>query len=95
MYTETRRVTLSGSSFTAYEFKLPCTTWLIKNFSSNPIYVSFDENATTANAIKISKEFYQVCGVPVPKIRGGDSELTSTDTIYIKGSGEVEINQIF
>lgn len=85
-----KRVTLSGST-EAVTFDNICRKYLVKNFTSGDIYVSFDSNLVEDNSIKIAAGMGQVCLINEHYER---SLAVRTNTIYIKGSGEVEVQQL-
>lgn len=98
-YTQTKRVTLSSSSFTKVEFEHSSDYYMVKNFSSDDIYVSFLSDATTENSNKIASKMGQIVSKGVVDLDYDGSVSRKpynefTDTIYVKGSGEVEISQI-
>ena len=77
------RQTLSGSK-QPFEFELHKAEYIVKNFGSGDVYVSFDENATDDESIKIPTMMGQLC-----------INVTNEDNIvYVKGTGEVEVQQI-
>lgn len=85
-----KRVTLSGAT-AAVTFNNKCGKYLVKNFTSGNIYVSFDSNLVEANSIKIAAGMGQVCLI---NEYYDWSQEVKTNTIYIKGSGEVEVQQL-
>lgn len=98
-YTETKRVTVSGDSFTEISFTKPSDYYMVKNFSEGDIYVSFFSDATTDNSSKIASKMGQIVSKGVVDLDYDGSVSRKpynefTDTIYVKGSGEVEISQI-
>ena len=84
-----KRVTLNGTK-TAITFDTKCSKWLVKNFSEDFIYAAYDQNATEAESAKIASGCGQV--VIENEYLGGDAHLT--DTIYVTGTGEVEVQQL-
>lgn len=91
MKEQVKRVTLAGSVFEAVEFDTVCGKWLVKNFTDNDIYVSFASDATTNNSIKIPKDYAQVCIANEFVVK---SDAFKADTIYVYGTGEVEVQQL-
>ena len=91
MKQQIERVTLTGTDFEEIEFTHICGKYMVKNFSDGDIYVSFDEDATEDNSVKIPAGYYQV--VIANEYRGG-LDIYKTKTIYIKGTGEVEVQQL-
>lgn len=78
---ETKKITMPS----------PSGRWLVKNFSDNNIFVSFEKDVNEANSIKIAPNMYQVC---IINERNGAGQEKS-DSIYIKGTGEVEVQQLW
>lgn len=92
MLQKIKRETLAGSVFEEFEFEKPAARYLVKNFTDGDIYVSFDSTATTSNSSKISAGFYQI----VEANENEDSmKAYMTDSVYIKGTGEVEVQQLW
>lgn len=85
-----KRVTLSGAT-TALTFNNKCGKYLVKNFTNSAIYVSFESELVEENSIKIAAGMGQVCLINEFYER---SQAVKTNTIYIKGSGEVEVQQL-
>ena len=85
-----KRVTLTGE-VTKIEFDKPCGKYMIKNFSDNDIYVSFDENFNEAEAAKIASNYGQVV---IGNLNFDWTTNHKTNSIYIKGAGEVEVQQL-
>lgn len=85
-----KRVTLAGSA-QAVAFDNQATQWLVKNFSSSDVYVAFDSDAETDESIKIPSECAQLV-VDNTWQASGLSE--AHDTIYLTGTGEVEVQQV-
>lgn len=87
-----KRVTLEGEAFEAVKFEDSlCGQWLVKNFSEDDIYVSFLEEVDEDSSIKIPAGYFQIC---VANQNYGGLNAWKTDTIYIKGTGEVEVQQL-
>lgn len=84
-----QRVFLGGTT-TKITFERNCNRYLVKNFSNDDIYVSFDEEFTNDTSIRIPSKFFQ----EVVGGKGKYGEITRVNAIYIKGSGEVEVQQI-
>ena len=90
---QVQRVTISGSGFQEVAFTYPSGKYLVKNFSEGDIYVSFaDSGQTENNSMRIASGFGQVC---VINERGGEAGQLKTSSIYVSGSGEVEIQQLW
>ena len=76
------RKTISGKE--AFTFGVPSSNYIVKNFSDADVLVAFDSNATDAASIKIPSMIGQIC-------MNGDYGV---DTVYVSGTGEVEVQQI-
>ena len=87
---QVQRVTLAGKA-TAVTFPYPSGKYLVKNFSSGDVYVSFESTVAPASSIKITSGYGQVCEI---NERGGAAGQKSK-TIYINGTGEVEVQQLW
>jgi len=88
---QVKRITLTDdSAFTEIEFDFVCGKYMIKNFSDNDLFVSFDQDATDDDSIKIPAGYYQEC--IANEWLGGEPFKTSN--IYVKGSGEIEVQQL-
>ena len=90
MKQQVKRVTLTGE-VAEIEFVKLCGKYMVKNFSSSDIYVSFDETFTEENSVKIPAGYYQV--VIANEWLGG-IDVFKTSSIYIQGTGEVEVQQL-
>ena len=85
------RRTLSEGGWEAFTFKGKSRFYLVKNFSGVDILVTFDTTADDSECVKIKSGM----GESVAINSGGiEKEEYFTDTIYIKGSGEVEVQQL-
>lgn len=85
------RVTLAADTPAAVSFDTVCGKWLVKNFSENDCFVSFDEDAEQDDCIKIAAGMGQV--VVDNEFHGG-LDVFKHDTIYMIGNGEVEVQQL-
>lgn len=86
---QVKRVT-AGASFAPVEFDHRCSQYLVKNFSEGDIYVATEADATEDTSIKIPAGSYQVCITNAYL----NADCFKVDRIYIKGSGEVEVQQL-
>lgn len=84
------RKTLTGG-WTKYEFEQVCKHYFVKNYSDGDIYVSFDENDEEDASCKISSGVGEEIATTY---REYDRNEDYTDTIYVKGTGEVEVQQL-
>lgn len=90
MKQQVKRVTLTGG-ISKISFDHICGEYLVKNYSDNDMYVSFENNTSDDEAVKIPANTYQV--VVINYYLGG-IECYKTQDIYIKGTGEVEVQQL-
>lgn len=88
---QVQRVTLSGTA-TPVTFKFPSGKYLVKNYSSGDIYVSFESTCNPASSIRIVSGYGQVCEI---NERGGAAGQAKSKTIYVNGTGEVEVQQLW
>lgn len=87
---QVRRVSLTGS-VEAVTFDTCSGKWLIKNFGSGDIYVSFAQEVDPETSIKIPSGVGQLC---VINERYGDG-CEKSFSVYLSGSGEVEVQQLW
>ena len=59
---QVQRVTLSGT-VTPVTFKAPSGKYLVKNYSSGDVYVSFESTCNPATSIRIVSGYGQVCEI--------------------------------
>lgn len=85
-----KRVTLIGVP-QAVEFTTVCGKWLVKNFTSGDIYVAFNEDLVESAAVKIASGHGQVI---VSNEYYDWNDEYKRNKIYIKGTGEVEVQQL-
>ena len=78
----------SGTSAGGKSLDTKSCRFLVKNFTENAIYVDFEEFEDEDDAIKIPANTAQVCLCQ----ERGVQELT--DTIYVLGTGEVEVQAL-
>lgn len=80
------RKTLNGR-FTAFTFDVKARAFFVKNFTDDAIFVSFVNDNTESGSFKIAsgtaEELYISSGIAKTE--------HYTDTIYVKGTGEVEV----
>lgn len=86
-----QRITLDGSE-TPVTFTTKSCRYLVKNFSDTEIYVSFETPLDTNAAIKIPASIAQLC---VANESFGVLNQKQYGTIYISGTGEVEVQQLW
>lgn len=85
-----KRVTLSGD-WEEIQFDQKAKNYFVKNFSNNSIYVSFEENDSEDTSFKILSGIGEQIAINQSYLNKPEH---NTDTIYIKGTGEVEIQQM-
>ena len=83
------RKTLNGE-WTEWDFGKPCKNFFVKNFSSGDIFVSFVNNDQESGSFKIASDYGEEVSI-VQNHLGGQGE---TAKIYVKGTGEVEIEAL-
>ena len=88
---QVQRVTLAGKA-TAVTLPYPSGKFIVKNFSGGDIYVSFESTVAPASSIRIASGYGQLCEI---NERGGAAGQEKTKTIYINGTGEVEVQQLW
>ena len=84
------RFTLTGVEH-AFTFEEERVKYMVKNFTAGDIYVAFKSGATQAKSIKIPSMSGQVC---CARIAPPEPVLARTNTIYVTGTGEVEVQQL-
>lgn len=88
--TNVKRIVLEGN-WQSITFPKATRVYFVKNFSDAPIYVSFEENDSENTSIKIlSGTGEQVASNMSPISQPEDR----TNTIYVKGTGEIEVQQM-
>jgi len=85
-----KRKQLTGD-YTPFTFSQNCTHFLVKNFTSNPVYVSFEPNTPDDEAVKISSMMAESMAI---SFSGENNPKFAVDTIYVKGVGEVEVEAL-
>lgn len=91
MTQQVQRVTLAGAVMPV-NFTYPSGKFLVKNFSLGDIYVSFESTVAQTSSIKIASGYGQVCEI---NERGGASGQAKATTIYLNGTGEVEVQELW
>ena len=84
------RKILTGN-WESFKFDVKSKSFCVKNFSASPVYVSFEDGDDTDNSIKIREYMAEICYIT------SLYDLAGTffkDTIYVKGTGEVEVEAI-
>jgi len=67
-----------------FEFSLHKAEYIVKNFTSGDVYVSFEADAPDSESIKIPSMLGQLC----------TNVTNESNTVYVKGTGEVEVQQV-
>lgn len=88
---QVQRVTLSGSVLPV-TFQYYSGKFLVKNFTSGDVYVSFEQTVNPSTSIKIATGYAQLCQI---NERGGAGGQEKVNTIYLNGNGEVEVQQLW
>ena len=86
-----KRVNLNKDTITPIQFGTNCGQYLIKNYSNTPVYVSFDEDLKEEEAIKIESGMGQEV---IGNYQYDWTNYFKTSTIYLKGEGEIEVQQL-
>lgn len=86
-----QRVQLTGG-VSSLEFATYGGQYLVKNFSYGDIYVSFEESVSEDTSIKIKSGYAQLC---IINERDGANGQAKAKTVYIRGTGEVEVQQLW
>ncbi len=84
-----RRETLTGVQQT-FTFDKARSDFLVKNLGESTIFVAFDPNAIESRSIKIPSKYGQICSCS--NVEGTTGMVSAT--IYITGTGEVEVQQL-
>lgn len=82
-----KRVTLEGTGSVSFASK--SKVWLVKNFTDADVFVSFETPIVEEESIKLPSGSGQYCEIDE---RGGS--VGAVDTIYLSGTGEVEVQQL-
>lgn len=85
-----KRVTLAGD-WTKITFNGEARYFFVKNYSSYNVFVSFEENDREATSYKIASGMAEEVA-PTFKYKGRTDYNVSD--IYIKGTGEVEVQAL-
>ena len=85
-----KRVNLTGN-WKEIKFDQKTKNYFIKNYSDGDIFVSFEENDSEDTSFKIKAGLGEELAISQSYLNKPEHK---TDTIYIKGTGEVEIEQM-
>lgn len=83
-----KRFTLEGGE-ASVSFIPTSKVWLVKNFSEGDVYVSFATPLVEEKSIKLPSGTGQFC-----EIDERSGSVGAVNTIYLKGTGEVEVQQL-
>lgn len=89
MKQQVKRVTLTGA-WQEVTFTNKATRYFVKNYSDADIFVSFAENDSEDESFKIKAGIGEDVAISYDSIRG----RYKVNKIYLKGTGEVEIQQL-
>lgn len=84
------RKTLIGD-WEPFTFDVKSKSFCVKNFSDSPCYVSFVDDDEENESIKIREYMAEVCYITSLYNLAGSF---FKDTIYVKGTGEIEVEAI-
>ena len=84
-----KRVTLTGA-WQTITFTDKATHYFVKNYTEGDIFVSFAANDSEDESFKITAGIGEELAISFDAIRG----RYAVNTIYVKGTGEVEIQQL-
>lgn len=84
------RKTLTGG-WEPFTFDVKSKSFCVKNFTNAPIYVSFIDGDSLDESIKIREYMAEICYITSLYNLAGSF---FRDTIYVKGTGEVEVEAI-
>jgi len=82
------RKTIAGS-WTEFKFAVKSRAFFVKNFTSGDIYVSFANDDDQDGAFKIKTGMGEEIYIASPRQDG-----YYVDAVYVKGTGEVEVQAI-
>lgn len=84
------RKTLTGD-WTEFAFAKKGRFYFVKNFTDSDIFVSFENGTAEENSIKIKSNSGEEVSISYDAI---DRDIYYADKIYVKGTGEVEVQSI-
>ena len=77
------RKTLTGE-YAEFKFDKQTSNYFVKNFTNSFVLATFDENKVDADAFKIPAQIGEEVELPFGR----------ANKIYVKGTGEVEVQQL-
>lgn len=89
MKQQVKRKTLSGS-WTEFAFPQPARKYFVKNYTSGDILVTFENDEIEDEAFKIKTGI----GEEVSISSKMNVQAYSKSSIFVKGTGEVEVQQL-
>lgn len=93
MKQQLKRQTLESSTWTAFEFDIPCRSFFVKNFTEGDIYVSFAQEENTTTSFKIPSMFAEEVYISDNK-DFNTNWLKNIVYVYASQSGEVEVEEL-
>lgn len=84
------RKTLAGE-WETFKFEDKSRFFFVKNFTDGDIYVSLKEGCTEEESIKIKSGVGEEVAI---NYGGADIPLYKTDSVFVKGTGEVEVQAL-
>lgn len=85
-----RRKTLTGG-WTEFKFEHKSKRFFVKNYTSGDIFVSFENNDQESESYKIKTGMGEEVAITWSDLLYAPNVA---DAIYVKGTGEVEVEQI-
>ena len=85
-----KRVTLTGD-WEEIQFDQKAKNYFVKNYTEGDIFVSFEENDDEDTSFKITSGIGEELAINQSALSKPEN---ITDTIYVKGTGEVEVQQM-
>lgn len=85
-----KRLTLTGE-WTEFTFTKKAKRYFVKNFTEGDIYVSFENNDLEAESFKIAAGHGEEVAI---SYGGVNARQFMVNTVYVKGTGEVEVEQL-
>lgn len=85
-----KRKILTGG-WTEFKFEHKAKRFFVKNYTSGDIYVSFVDDDSDDESFKITTGIGEEVAITYDILLGAENVV---DKIYVKGSGEVEVQQL-
>ena len=93
MKQQLKRQTLASSTWTAFEFDIPCRSFFVKNFTEGDIYVSFAQEENTSTSFKIPSMFAEEVYIS-NKDEVNTNWIKNIIYVYSSSGGEVEVEEL-